>query len=218
MGGVDKKENIAILTPREHYICHLLLYKIHRNKQMLFALFLMSNPLTNSAKGVRVPSRVYEKLRKEYIKKISGKGNHNYGKERDPITREKISIGLRKWNLNNEHYLKGIKKDIGFSERMRNANKVRIVSEETKRKISKSKKGSTYGPMSEAQKEKLRNKKLGHLNPMFDKNIYCFIHPLYGEERCTRNELVRKYNLNNGHISSVINGKRRRHKKWEVKS
>lgn len=37
MGGSNEKTNIAKLTAREHYICHWLLYKIHRNQSMAAA-------------------------------------------------------------------------------------------------------------------------------------------------------------------------------------
>ncbi len=38
MGGSDDKSNLVKLTYREHFIAHILLYKIHKNRQMAFAL------------------------------------------------------------------------------------------------------------------------------------------------------------------------------------
>ena len=46
MGGLDTKENIVVLTAREHYIAHLLLTKITKGankKKMAFALWNMVN-------------------------------------------------------------------------------------------------------------------------------------------------------------------------------
>jgi hypothetical protein len=60
MGGGDEKENIAILTAREHYICHWLLYKIHRNSQMATAWFFMQY----HSSGMRYVSRTFEYARK----------------------------------------------------------------------------------------------------------------------------------------------------------
>lgn len=41
MGGTDDKDNIAILTAREHYICHWLLVKIYPSNNSLFYAFNM---------------------------------------------------------------------------------------------------------------------------------------------------------------------------------
>lgn len=53
MGGDDTGDNIVLLTPREHYIAHLLLYRHHKSVQseyvrpLAFALVSMSNNNTN---------------------------------------------------------------------------------------------------------------------------------------------------------------------------
>jgi hypothetical protein len=44
MGGSDDSDNLAILTPEEHYIAHLLLIKMYPdNDKLLFAAKMMSN-------------------------------------------------------------------------------------------------------------------------------------------------------------------------------
>lgn len=43
MGGDDASENIVVLTGREHYLIHWLLYKIHRCREMAFAWYRMSH-------------------------------------------------------------------------------------------------------------------------------------------------------------------------------
>lgn len=48
MGGLDDKNNLVKLTYREHFLAHLLLYKIHKNKEMAFALGRMLNSNNNS--------------------------------------------------------------------------------------------------------------------------------------------------------------------------
>lgn len=74
LGGNDKKENIVILTPKEHYICHLLLVKFTCGKSrrsMAWALHRMrySRCLENFS------SRKYDVARKLFVDNISGK-NH----------------------------------------------------------------------------------------------------------------------------------------------
>lgn len=41
MGGSDDPSNLVVLTGREHWIAHLLLWKIHRNRQTAFACRMM---------------------------------------------------------------------------------------------------------------------------------------------------------------------------------
>ena len=68
MGGSDDASNIAILTAREHYICHWLLYKIHRNRQMASAWFFMRC----SSNGMRYVSRTFEYARKYHALHMTG--------------------------------------------------------------------------------------------------------------------------------------------------
>lgn len=63
MGGSNDKSNLVKLTCREHFFAHLLLYKIHRNKEMAFALGRMLNSNKNS--------RSYEFARKAHRKAVS---------------------------------------------------------------------------------------------------------------------------------------------------
>lgn len=84
-GGTNDKSNLVKLTPREHLIAHLLLYRIQTDKrkrfQMLTAVIMMKGKCENS--------RLYEKARKEFIEthreNISGKNHPMYGKSRKGI-------------------------------------------------------------------------------------------------------------------------------------
>lgn len=60
MGGGDEAENIAVLTAREYYICHWLLYRIHRSKEMASAWYFMQY----HSSGLRYVSRTFEYARK----------------------------------------------------------------------------------------------------------------------------------------------------------
>ncbi len=112
MGGGDEKENIAILTAREHYIVHQLLVKIYPdNLKLIFALRMMV--ISPNQENKRIGNREYEWLKKKHSKACSlrskGKNNPFYGKKHS-------AEALRK---NSEFH-------IG-----------RKYSEETKRKLSK---------------------------------------------------------------------------------
>lgn len=69
MGGTDDFDNIARLTYREHFLAHLLLFKIHRNSQMGFAL----NRMMSGHKGTKqyYNSNLYSIARKHHRKVVS---------------------------------------------------------------------------------------------------------------------------------------------------
>jgi hypothetical protein len=87
LGGTDDKENIAFITPREHFICHWLLIKMTTGEEhykMLNALRMMraENP-GQKRYQTKITSRVYESIKLEYAKlqseKVRGANNPMYG-------------------------------------------------------------------------------------------------------------------------------------------
>ena len=79
-GGSDDKSNLVKLTARQHYIAHLLLAKIYDDFKMYSALVYMrcGNKFVN--RDFKFSSRLYEKMREEFAKKVSSskKGKHHY--------------------------------------------------------------------------------------------------------------------------------------------
>lgn len=108
MGGSDSKENIVILTAREHFIAHWLLLKIHKNKSMTYAFFAMTKPVGNGKK--RYTSKSFKYARESmatWMSKnrsgknhpmygITGSDNPNYGAKRNDSTKELLSISAKK--------------------------------------------------------------------------------------------------------------------------
>jgi hypothetical protein len=82
--------NIVLLTPKEHYIAHLLLTAIYPNSPAMYkALWNMCN--VKKEVRYKPSARVYCRIRKEYIKNTIGKKNHFYGKKHTAETKNKIS-------------------------------------------------------------------------------------------------------------------------------
>jgi predicted membrane protein len=68
LGGKDTKENLAILTAREHFIVHLLLCKFTIGQakiKMLYAFHAMCT-FKNAGRYNKVNSRLVEKIRSNY--------------------------------------------------------------------------------------------------------------------------------------------------------
>jgi hypothetical protein len=92
LGGTDKKSNLAVLTAKEHFICHWLLIKIYPDgsdpqSKMLIAFWRMRSS-SGSQRGNRyINARAYELLRIKYATAIGklgsakqrGEGNSHYG-------------------------------------------------------------------------------------------------------------------------------------------
>lgn len=85
------KDNLILLSAREHYIAHLILWKALGGKMELAFWYM-----TNIKKfGVRLTSKQYEKLSLEeserQSKRMSGKNHPGYGKHQSEETKRKIS-------------------------------------------------------------------------------------------------------------------------------
>jgi hypothetical protein len=93
LGGKDVKDNMVFLSPREHYVAHLLLAKIHGGP-MWAALAYMSRGSTKSASNVRISSRTYDFIKKKDSEwrsiRYSGEGNPFKGKTFTPEQLEKL--------------------------------------------------------------------------------------------------------------------------------
>jgi hypothetical protein len=86
LGGNDTKENLVRLTPKEHFICHLLLPKMVEGPavyKMVFAFFRMKKHVSSA--------RAYDFFRIQYSKRTSGANNPMYGKKHRPEVLAKMS-------------------------------------------------------------------------------------------------------------------------------
>jgi hypothetical protein len=84
LGGNNDEKNIIQLTAREHFICHQLLCEIYPNEiKLKHALFLMSiGKQKRKNKHYKISSRVYERLKLEYILSLTGKKQSDKTKQK----------------------------------------------------------------------------------------------------------------------------------------
>jgi hypothetical protein len=75
LGGSNEEENLAELTAREHFLCHMLLCEIYPKEHKLkHALFLMAIGKQKIKENIYIiGSRVYERLKQEYSQMLTGK-------------------------------------------------------------------------------------------------------------------------------------------------
>jgi hypothetical protein len=93
LGGSNKKDNMVVLTAREHFICHLLLTKMtegNDRKKMSRAFWLMAK---GTGKRYRPSSKLYEVARKLFID--AQKGHKNYLISQTEKSRDQISASMK---------------------------------------------------------------------------------------------------------------------------
>lgn len=99
-GGKDTQDNIVKLYAREHYIAHLLLWKMDMtpkmHNKMSMALHVMVNGSGNQKqnRSYLIPARIYEQSRKAYVKAIkehfAERGGTFKGRKHKPESIQKI--------------------------------------------------------------------------------------------------------------------------------
>lgn len=184
LGGTNKRENLVNLSPKQHYVCHLLLTKMVSEKrarfQMASALKCMSE-MKNDYTTQRYTSRLYSYHRRILIKelsdKMSGSGNHNYGKKHSLETRKKISEARTGQTI--------------------------VYGEEEKRRRAELCKERNTDP---AMKEKMRLSKSKEWLVNDPAGTEYKVRNL--------SEFCREHNLNVGNMNSVSKGKLKQYKGW----
>lgn len=146
----DNPWNGVLLTPREHFICHLLLAKCFIGPQkhsMLAALRRMCFGTNNYA------ARRYERVRTEWLKVNSGETHASYGVKFSDETRRKMSLAS-----------KGKKKTAEHRAKIGDGNARRNWTDASRAKSSASHMGKK---LTDEHREKIRQQNLGENNAMF---------------------------------------------------
>lgn len=171
LGGSNNKENLVLLTPKEHYIAHLLLTKMYKGKdkaKMCYALLMMCNNNPNQKRSFS--SRKYERVKLLISENCSGENHPNYGKKMWSDSEKKtISKRMKGENnpmFNKKPWNKGLtlkphsKKT---KEKMSQSHKGKIKTKEHRKSLSKALKGKVKSlehkrKLSEANKGKKMSK------------------------------------------------------------
>lgn len=135
LGGDDDKANLATLTAREHFVCHLLLTKMVHNAhkgKMVYAVWAMANQQNPHQYRSVVSSRTYHSLREKFSEEHSKRMSKD-NPMRSPLVKQKHLNACR---------LRG--KTMGMTgkthrdstrAKMREARRTQVITEETKEKL-----------------------------------------------------------------------------------
>lgn len=195
-----KNNRFVVLTAREHYIAHALLEKAFikryglnniKTQKMIKAFWCMNNQKT---KNTYLNSHLYESSKIRYIENIKGESHHWYGKKHSQKTRERMKEAQK----GEKHPMYGKTHSVETKEKMRKSH------------IGKpSPKGMLGKKQTEEAKEKIRESK--------EVKSFSVISPI-GEIIHSKNtkQFCRDNNLDKGHFSQVLNGKRPVHKGFRL--
>lgn len=119
LGGKNDKSNIAVLTAREHFVCHLLLTKMlsddNRNK-MVYALHMLSNASNKLHQRYTPSSKLYEYERKIFSETHSARMKNSHPLQ-NPVHKLAHQLGVDKRGPTS---VKGVKRSESMKEKMRN--------------------------------------------------------------------------------------------------
>lgn len=128
LGGTDQKDNLVLLTLREHFVAHKLLVRMYEGKQrakMAVALFMMSN-----TRGVRISSKLYEEGRLAFLQNIQKK-------EWSQEERESMSCVKKDWWEANKEQIMKQRYESDHYQKVSESLKLHQRTEEHTNKINK---------------------------------------------------------------------------------
>jgi len=174
LGGLDTSNNLVKLSPREHFVCHLLLPKMttgYEQKLMQFAVdkFIQISPfqdrkftsweykkIRENISSARTGRKHSEETKRKMSENMKGRIPWNKGKTgftHSEESNKKRSLALKGKPITEEHKNKISLGKIGKSSGM----KGKFHSDETKRKMSENMKGCR-GPQKRIDKCPICNK------------------------------------------------------------
>jgi len=168
LGGDNKKNNIVLLTAKEHYLVHYILIKIYpENEKLIYAFWMMCN---GSKTGRFIPSsKSYDHAKKLFSKNMRGKKSPMKNKKHSEGSKLKMSIATKN-RLKENNVWKGKihskESRLKQSVSAKNRNISEKMELQRREGISKSSKGRKT---SKEASVNLSNAKKGIKNPMFGK-------------------------------------------------
>lgn len=129
-GGTEEKNNMILLTAREHFICHRLLPEIYpNNDKVRYAMFMMNvGKSRNKNADYKISNRTYERLKLEHSLFLTGKKQRQNTRDKKSKSMTKVWAGKTKEEMS-------AKAKKACETRRKNNN--HIISEEQRQKHSK---------------------------------------------------------------------------------
>ena len=168
LGGSNEPSNIVKLSPREHFIAHLLLARIHSGARGMRMVHALRRMLTGGNGNRYIPnSRMYQIVRTLSMEKCSkennpmwgrtGKNHPNFGKIYSEEQRKRIGEKSKGRVWTDEQRAKRRESQLAYwanpANRKKQSDRLKQVerTEEWNRKISEGQKGRVHSPETRAK-------------------------------------------------------------------
>jgi endogenous inhibitor of DNA gyrase (YacG/DUF329 family) len=198
LGGTDDKDNLVLLTAREHFLCHWLLIRIYpENRGIAIAFWMMCNCKSKRFNYYIPSSRMYAEA-KELRSKL-GMSEETKQNLKSRIVSEETKNKIR----NARKYQVILPKTL--EQRQKTIDTKRALgklahSEETKRRISESKLGISLPPFTDEHKRKIRERLKGRI---YDKHVCPYCNKLVAH--CSRYHFDKcKFKPGNEHVAFIF--------------
>lgn len=196
LGGSNIKDNIAALTPEEHYVAHQLLVKMYpigskERRKLIHAVNMMSGQKNSNLKR---NNKSYGWVRREHAKTMSERLTGIKRKSPTLKQRAKLSAALKGKTYEEIHGVekaKDLKKLRAAARKGNTYNVGRSCRKETKDKISIALKGK---PLTEERKQKIA---AAHRKPVIVDDVHYDSHT----------HAAKAYNITSNTIASWIKTK-----------
>jgi len=140
-GQYKTHPNVVLLTAREHFIAHKLLFYIYSDNIKLAKAFWAMVSYKKKGRNYRISSREYSELQEIASKAISGKNNPLFKMEKNPFSDPEFI-------KRNSERNKGSKRSEESRKKISDSRKGIKLSEEHKRAIGEKHKGVPKNPES----------------------------------------------------------------------
>lgn len=147
--------NCAILTARQHYIAHLILWKCYRNRQSAFAFHIMAHGNSNGKRYSIRLSRVYENLLKDCKMLNSGPNHPLFGTKRTEESKINQKLAVTGKKQSEDHIKKRTSAMLATKQKNKENGVSYELSDATKQKISEATLGKAK-PMTDEHKANLK--------------------------------------------------------------
>lgn len=137
LGGSNLPDNLVRLSAREHFICHVLLYKIHRNASMAYAMNAMT---INICDGKRYTSHMFKYAKETFSSYVSDQQKERF---KDLKVVEKLRQASKAYWATDEAKDNARKRRLGVTtsdatkQKLREANLGKTQTQDTINKRSK---------------------------------------------------------------------------------
>lgn len=192
IGGGEDPNNKVLLTPREHFLAHYLLWKMYPSEPGIIFAFCSFSMQKNPKHGLRyINSRLIEQARDNKNEALSKLLREKFSAPEVRAKRSRLVKGERNPMFGTVAWNRGMKRSQETKDKISNTKKKQHAekSVEERRKMTECMKHENLSPEAkERKRRKASEANKGSNNPMFGRSVYSLWVERYGKEEADRRQ------------------------------